>query len=187
MTSVILPSPSNQPAWVDIESVARLDPPPALASWLTQSGLLTERLQHTCQGEFGLQLVSERLGPPDRLLIDRVDNIVGLNREVLFTCDSNGLVFARTSIASAILTAFPWLESLGEQALGPTLARHGCRSRGPLEVACVPAALCRLPANITEQESVWCRRYPFLLEDESIWVLEFFLPGLATHCLAPAP
>jgi chorismate--pyruvate lyase len=155
---------------------------PAAASWLAETGLLTEKLRACCGGQAGLTLVSLAEAPIEAadVAVLNAGSHAALVREVELTCDGRPWVFAQTLIPLATLARQRWLSSLGTAALGERLAAVAGIERGPLEFARLEPGdrLYRralrdrrdLPAEL------WARRSWFGIAGDRILVQEVFLP-----------
>jgi chorismate--pyruvate lyase len=163
--------------------VAALRPEPRALEWLTEQGLLTERVRSRCAGEFGLRIVEERhdvLAPADAAALGVAD-LSAFFREIELTCDDTPVVFAQTLVPDATLAAEPWLALLGNDALGPRLAAMGGAVRDPLEFArLTPVDLLfeRAMRDVATPTAVlWARRARYRLATHCLIVQEVFLPG----------
>jgi chorismate--pyruvate lyase len=155
-----------------------------VVGWLTEAGLLTERIRRSCAGDFGLRVVDERhdlLSPQDATAL-RVQDLSAFVREVELTCDDAARVFAQTLVPAATLAAEPWLALLGNDPLGPRLATLGGALRDPLEFTLLGpgdallARACRqMPAP---PGTLWARRARYRLATHCLMVQEVFLPGV---------
>jgi len=184
MTALPIPAAldaASTPRWT--REIADLGAGPVARSWLTESGLLTERLREQCPGEFGLRIVSERLGllsPADARAL-AVTDLSAFIREIELTCDTTAAIFAQTLVPAATLAAEPWLSALGRDALGPRLARMGGALREPLEFARLGPddALFRraLRGPAPAPAALWARRARYRLATHCLIVQEVFLTG----------
>lgn len=152
-------------------------------TWLTEPGLLTERIRRGCSGEFGLRIVEERYGllsPADATALSVAD-LSAFIREIELTCDSTPRIFAQTLVPAATLAAEPWLALLGNDALGPRLATMGGAARDPLEFACLGPGDSLFVRACHDLEEVpvelWARRARYRLATHCLIVQEVFLPG----------
>ena len=162
--------------------LARLAAPAPLQDWLAGEGLLTERVRCACAGTAGLRVIGEYQAtlPTAEAALLATDPAGGFFREIHLTCDERPWVFAQTLIPAATLAAAPWLGHMGEEALGPRLARAPGASRGPLEFArLLPGdplyrrASAGATRTVTE---LWARRATYRLSGLGLVVHEVFLP-----------
>jgi chorismate--pyruvate lyase len=170
----------RSPVWT--REPADLAAGPETLSWLTEKGLLTDRVRDACPGKFDLRIVAERhdlLSPADAAALAVID-LSAFIREIELTCDGLARVFAQTLVPAATLAAEPWLAALGNDALGPRLARLGGALRDPLEFArLLPGdrlferALHAAPAA---PAALWARRARYRLATHCLIVQEVFLP-----------
>ena len=172
----------HDPRWT-----ARLDDcepaaPPAAAAWLTEPGLLTERLRACCAGKPGLTVIAEAdstLAAADAAVLKASGNAAFV-REIELTCDGRAWVFAQTLIPQATLARQRWLSSLGRAALGERLAAVPGLERGPLEFARLVAGDRLYHRALRERSdppaSLWARRSWFAIAGDRLLVHEVFLP-----------
>jgi chorismate--pyruvate lyase len=172
----------HDPRWT-----ARLDDcepaaPPAAAAWLTEPGLLTERLRACCGGQPGLTVLAAAaaaLAAPDAAVLKASGNAAFV-REIELTCDGRAWVFAQTLIPQATLARQRWLSSLGRTALGERLAAVPGLERGPLEFARLVAGDRLYHRALRERSdppaSLWARRSWFAIAGDRLLVHEVFLP-----------
>lgn len=173
--------PAAVPAWVGPGAATGV--PPGALGWLTERGLLTERVRDRCPASFGLRIVEERrdlLERADQRFLEAPDARCFV-REIELTCSATALVFAQTLVPAATLAAEPWLAELGTDALGPRLARTGHAQREPFEFARLdPAhALYRRAWRTggAGPAALWARRARYRLGVHALVVQEVFLPG----------
>lgn len=173
---------ADAPAW--LAPAAALGAPPAVLGWLTEAGLLTERVRGRCPGRFGLRIVEERhdaLEPGDARALGVADPRCFV-REIELTCADAAMVFAQTLVPATTIAAEPWLAELGNEALGPRLARTGHARREAFEFARLqPAhALYRRAWRTAAAgpQTLWARRARYRLGPQPLVVQEVFLPGL---------
>jgi chorismate--pyruvate lyase len=156
--------------------------PRAVAGWLAETGLLTERLRACCGGQAGLRLVSLAEAPiaADDAGVLKSAGSVALVREVELTCDGRPWVFAQTLIPKATLARQRWLSSLGTAALGERLAAVPGIERGPLEFARLEAGDRLYDRALRDRRDppadLWARRSWFAIDGDRILVQEVFLP-----------
>lgn len=165
-------------------SLAGFSPPaaPAAAAWLTEQGLLTERLRACCGGKQGLTVISEREAPlaaAESALLQAPGNAAFV-REIELTCDGRPWVFAQTLVPLATLARHGWLSTLGEAALGERLAAVPGIRRGPLEFARLTPGVAlfhrALRDSATPPAELWARRSWFAIDGNRLLVQEVFLP-----------
>lgn len=157
-------------------------PSAAAAAWLSEPGLLTERLRACCAGQAGLVVVSEAEAPiaaEDAALLGAPGNAAFV-REIELTCDGRPWVFAQTLVPQAMLARQRWLTSLGRAALGERLAQVPGIERGPLEYTRLTAGE-RLYGRALRDRSqppaaLWARRSWFAIDGQRLLVQEVFLP-----------
>ncbi len=176
------PLATDGPHWTD--SAAALGAPPAILGWLSEAGLLTERVRRGCTGGFGLRIVEQRedrLAPADARLLGATDPRCFV-REIELTCGGAARVFAQTLVPASTVAAEPWLAELGTEALGPRLARTGNARREPFEFARLEPGHAlfgrawRDPKDAPE--ALWARRACYALGPARLVVQEVFLPGV---------
>ena len=148
-------------------------PNKVIQGWLSEGGLLTQRLRDNCGKRFKMRLLDSRTGSVS----------AGLRREVLLCCGDNACIYAVTEIPATTLAAHAWLSKLGDEPLGEALRSRDNVTRSAFEYALIDAA--RLPADINPEQPVWARRSEFSIGGDALAVTEVFLPGLA-HCSADA-
>jgi chorismate--pyruvate lyase len=154
----------------------------AVAAWLVEPGLLTERLRACCDGQPGLALVSESEAPlaaADAALL-AASGSAAFVREIELTCDGRPWVFAQTLVPQATLARHGWLAGLGRAALGERLAALPGLERGPLEFARLTAGDRLYHRALRERrdapEALWARRSWFAIGGDRLLVQEVFLP-----------
>lgn len=156
--------------------------PPAALAWLTEPGLLTERLRACCGGKQGLTVISEREAPlaaVESALLQSPGNAAFV-REIELTCDGRPWVFAQSLIPLATLARHGWLSTLGEAALGERLAAVPGIRRGPLEFARLTPGVALFHRALREgappPPELWARRSWFAIDGNRLLVQEVFLP-----------
>ena len=161
--------------------------PAGLAAWLTDTGLLTERIRAAARAAPGVRVVAERLGflsAEQQALLEAPVASCFL-RQVELVGAGRPWVFAESLIPDHTLELHPWLAELGDSSLGATLAAIAGVGRGAFEFAPLPAAhplaksaLARVAGT---PEVVWARRSWFALRGRRLLVQEVLLPG-AERC-----
>jgi len=180
--------PATQPEllqpsrWTARLDECRPEAPPAAAAWLSEPGLLTERLRACCNGVTGLSVVSEADAPlaaQDAAVLQASGNAAFV-REIELTCDGRPWVFAQTLIPQATLAHQRWLSALGRAALGERLAAVPGLERGPLEFARLVAGDRLYHRALRDRSdppsSLWARRSWFAIAGHRLLVQEVFLP-----------
>ena len=160
------------------------DAPAALAGWLTELGLLTDRIRDACGAAAGLRLLEERLGllsaEQQALLLAPSANC--LQRRVALTARERVWVYAESLIPEHTLERHPWLGLLGVSSLGAALAARSEITRGRFEFALLPAAhplvTQALACTGVRPGGVWARRSWFALGGRRLLVQELFMPEL---------
>ena len=105
------PEARPAPCWTARLEECRPEAPPAAAAWLSEPGLLTERLRACCDGQPGLSVISEAEAPlaaHDAAVLQASGNAAFV-REIELTCDGRPWVFAQTLIPQATLARQRWL------------------------------------------------------------------------------
>ena len=156
--------------------------PARLADWLTEPGLLTDRIRAASGAPVTVRIVDEHLAvlsPEQQALLEAGSNSC-FARRVELVAGGHPWVYAETLIPDHTLELHPWLAELGDSSLGSTLAECADVTRGPFEFAPLPAshplaaqALARLGETA---EVVWARRSWFALRGHRLLVQELFLP-----------
>lgn len=158
--------------------------PPALFSWLTEPGLLTDRIQAVCGAPAGLTVIDERLGYLTRdeqaLLLAPLSSC--FVREVELTANGRPWIYACSLIPDHTLEKHGWLAELGTSPLGATLREIPDLDRSPFEFAPLPAShplAVRATARLeTKPDYVWARRAWYSIKRCRLMVQEVFLPEL---------
>lgn len=181
------PLPSQAAALLDqttcwTADVDALRPAAAARSWLTEPGLLTERVRGRCPAAFGLRIVDQRhdlLDAADAQALE-VTDLSAFFREIELACGGTALVFAQTLVPDATLAAEPWLALLGNDALGPRLASMGGALREPLEFARLSPGEALFERAVRDAAAapheLWARRARYRLATHRLIVQEVFLP-----------
>ena len=166
------------------ESLDDFNPPAAkaAAAWLTEPGLLTDRLRACCNGRQGLVVISERevpLAAAESALLQAPGNAAFV-REIELTCDGRPWVFAQSLIPLTTLARHGWLATLGDTALGERLAALPGLERGPLEFARLTPGVAlfhrALRQSADPPAGLWARRSWFAIDRARLLVQEVFLP-----------
>lgn len=175
----------HEPRWYP-EHSSRLGPPAGVFDWLSDTGSLTRRVQHACDGCFRVKVRRQsRLRPlPSEIArLAMRGHVVALVREVSLHCDERPWVFARTLIPlSSLRGSARRLTMLGNRPLGALLFADPSAERGMMEFArLLPGHhLFELAADGLGQRpaELWGRRTLFRFAGKPLLVNEIFLPDL---------
>ena len=159
--------------------------PPRLYGWLTEPGLLTERIERRTGVPVHVHVLDERVGflsaDQQALLGARLDSC--LVRRIALVSGGTPYVYAETLVPDHTLELNPWLAELGNRSLGTALAEYGDVIRGPLELAALPAshplATRALDLADASTDTLWARRSWFAIGGMRLLVQEAFLPTVA--------
>jgi len=160
--------------------------PAELASWLIDSGSLTQRLQAYNQHDFSVQLLSTHwMKPlPDECLSLGIPLAeMAYQREVRLMDGAEANVYARTVIPLATFQAMKQrFNALGNRPLGDLLFTDSSVKRGAIEIACLKPGQWLYEMAVLEEsvrpEKLWGRRSHFYLSGKKLLVNEIFLPTL---------
>lgn len=160
--------------------------PQNLASWLTDSGSLTRRLQQHNQHGFAVDLLGNSWIKPlmdESLKLNLRLTELSYQREVRLMDGQQANVYARTIVPLATYKAMPYrFNQLGNKPLGEVLFTDPSVKRGDIEVArLVPGQWLYEMAVLEENcrpDELWARRSPFLIKGKPLLVNEIFLPAL---------
>jgi chorismate lyase len=155
--------------------------PAALAAWLTDTGLLTERIRTASGAAPAVRVVAEQLGflSAEQQALVAAPAASCFVRQVELLGGGRPWVFAESLIPDHTLELHPWLAELGDSSLGATLAGLSGVERGPFEFAPLPAshplAASALARGAGRPGVVWARRSWFALCGRRLLVQEVFL------------
>lgn len=155
--------------------------PASVRGWLTEEGLLTDRIAAACGVPAGLTVIEQRVGflSREQQALLRAPATSCFVREIVLTGRGQPWVFAQTLVPDCTLEAHPWLAELGEASLGATLAGLSGIERGSFEYAPLPDAhplgARALASAATASGSAWARRSWFALRGRRLLVQEVFL------------
>ena len=162
-----------------------------IASFLFQTGSLTNYIQQRCQGAFNIELKSESWRDPileESYLLKLEDQENVFIRESWLKCENQSLVYARTTIPRKTLEGKGQkLAQSGTNPLGEILFADKTMSRSNLLYAEIPPE-CELYKTSTNDsllgEKVWGRQSIFYIEQKPLLIIEIFLPTIieCTHC-----
>jgi chorismate lyase len=172
------------PRWSTRLDLSQPAAPTAAAAWLSEPGLLTDRLRACCDGQPGLSVVGESDAPlaqADAAVLEVAGGSMAFVREVVLTCDGRAWSFAQTLVPQATLMRQRWIATLGNAALGERLAAVPGIERGPLESARLIAGHALYHRALRERRDLpallWARRSWFAIDGDRLLVQEVFLPG----------
>ncbi len=160
--------------------------PTELASWLTDTGSLTRRLQKYNKHDFSVHNLGNSWIRP---MVDECQ-LLGIpttqmtyQREVRLMDGDEANVYARTIIPLATYQAMKHrFNRLGNKPLGDLLFTDPTVKRGPIEIACLKPGQWLYEMALLEEnsrpEELWGRRSYFYLGGKILLVNEIFLPIL---------
>jgi len=154
-----------------------------IKSWLFDSGSLTTRLVHHCNGKFSVKVLSvQRATPtPDEVKVLKLKaRNHSIIREVLLLCEDRPVVYARTIIpVSSLRSSLRGIVKLGNKSLGAVLFADKKMLRKPMEITLLKEShKCHAWTRYKGKKSIWGRRSVFIIKGQEILVSEFFLPDL---------
>jgi len=160
--------------------------PKELASWLTDKGSLTRRLQQHNESDFSVQLLGNswmRPMPDECQLLAIPTSQMAYQREVRLMDGEQANVYARTVIPLDTFQAMKHrFNTLGNKPLGELLFTDPTVKRGPIEIACIKPGQWLYEMALLEEnmrpEYLWGRRSYFYLGGKILLVNEIFLPTL---------
>lgn len=143
-----------------------------VASWLLDTGSLTERVQANTTS-FSLQVVGEGKVPlhsnESAMLKESAEHYQ--IREVLLKAGGTPWIFARSVLPEALVNSE--FRELGSEPLGKRLFNDSRFVRGEFEVCRVSLP----PLSTSEVPVLWGRRSSFTFESYTMLVAEVFLPA----------
>jgi chorismate--pyruvate lyase len=159
-------------------------PTQAAASWLYETGSLTERLRRTVDKDVRVSIVLHCRHKPfytESRLLNLPERRFCLIREVILHALGRPLILARTVIpADTLKGPHGNLAKLGTRPLGEVIFSYPSLKRRLLQIADLTPSIWNTPlqncAAITE--SVWGRRTVYEIAGRPLIVNEFFLPAL---------
>lgn len=165
--------------WQLMDTVQNL--PGSVEDWLAEPGSLTARVRSRCPENFRLRVIDQRREPDVALFEDVVPSEI-FCREITLGCGDTPLVFARTRIPAATISANPWLGELGTTPLGARLYDEPGYMRGRFFVARMvrgDALYDYVNENVTAlRAELWARKARVELSGAPFEICECFLPGL---------
>ncbi|NOQ94973.1 MAG: chorismate lyase [Methylophaga sp.] len=160
--------------------------PKELASWLTDTGSLTRRLQQHNTDAFSVHVLGNcwmRALPDECQLLGVPMTQMAFQREVRLMDGDTAKVYARTVVPLHTFQAMKHrFNSLGNRPLGELLFTEPTVKRGPIEIACLKPGQWLYEMAVLEENSrpdeLWGRRSHFYLGGKILLVNEIFLPTL---------
>lgn len=151
--------------------------------WLFDPGSLTAKIKESCQGEFRVQLLSQkRMSPtPDEI------RVLGLRyrshaiiREVILFCEEKPWIYARSVIPVTTLKGpLRRLAYLGNKPLGELLFADRSIFRGDVEASVMsPDHDNYRWTGVQTRHVIFGRRSVFYQRRKKLLVSEFFLPSI---------
>lgn len=160
--------------------------PADLASWLTDTGSLTRRLQQHNQYGFAVDLLGNSWIKPltdESLKLKLRLAELSYQREVRLMDGDKANVYARTIVPLATYKAMPYrFNQLGNKPLGEVLFTDPTVKRGEIEITCLKPGQWLYEMALLEEndrpEELWARRSAFYIRGKALLVNEVFLPAL---------
>lgn len=181
--------PSGEWLAQPLESLHR-QPPLALLSWLLHPGSLTAALKQLSDGDFRVQVLSQRWQQPrleERRALALRERGRALVREVLLYGRGQPWVYARSVLPERCLQGRSrYLRSLDSRPLGELLFSEPDIRRGPIVLNQLRRnPYCQLQELAAEGDSAWGRRSTFWLQDKPLLVSEAFLVAFRPEWAPP--
>ena len=166
---------------------SRLNIPDNAASWIYESGSITQRLRDYYGSSVRVQVLNnqwQRAFISESRLLKSSPTKYTLTREVLLYAGDIPLVLARTIIPErTIRSAHQNLSHLGNRPLGEVIFSYPKLERLALEITQVSCNLWReeIQQKIQIKQSLWGRRTVYAIHHHPLLVSEFFLPEILNH------
>ncbi len=174
----------RQPAWFRDRCGIKSDIPREAASWIYETGSLTQRLKKKCGIHFRVAVLNQgwvRPWPDEARMLHLKRSQTALVREVLLFCSRQPLIVARTIIPRTTLKgAQRRLASLGTRPLGEVIFTYPALRRDRLDTGQVHTLDWnpRIAESLAIDRSVWGRRTVYDIAGRKLLVCEFFLPAV---------
>ncbi len=162
-------------------------PPSAdgFASWLSDHGSLTRRIQQRCT-DFRVRNMCSQAAPAacdEVMLLGQPPRQSIYTREVFLYADGIPVVFAHSVVATRHLRgAWHALQNLGSRPLGALLFAHPLVERAPLRFKLLRPRHVLYRRAVAELKAppgfLWARRSLFMLHGAPLLVTEVFLPDI---------
>ncbi|OZG75492.1 hypothetical protein BTA51_01265 [Hahella sp. CCB-MM4] len=170
--------------WHHFQRVPQHVLPSPWRDWVLDRGSLTKRLIETSDGDFRVEVISQRNGfplPTELEALGLTQRQSCIIREVALICFDQPWVYARSIVPNATLSGSARrLAHLGNKPLGAFLFNAPDMERGPLELTQYHN-LFKGELIPGEPLSGWGRRSVFYLGDKPLLVCEFFTPRIISH------
>ena len=177
----------KEPIWFCNRLKSRLNIPDNAASWIYESGSITQRLRDYYGSRVRVQVINnqwQRAFISESKLLKTPPGKYTLTREVLLYADDIPLVLARTIMPKhTISTAHRNLSHLGSRPLGEVIFSYPRLERLALEITQVPVHSWRPSIQYMTQttQPIWGRRTIYAIHHHPLLVSEFFLPAILNH------
>ena len=159
-------------------------PPDHICSWLFDASSLTARLIRYSDGDFRVELLSEKVCRPTRdeaEILNITGNRSALIRQVRLYCRGKAVVYARTVIPMKTLSgAQRSYGNLDARPLGAMLFSDRTMRRDEVMVTQLTPENLLYEKTGAQGEAVWGRRSVFSVGGKPLLVSEYYLPALFT-------
>jgi len=173
---------TNSPLWRKKQHVFNQSLAPELASWIHETGSLTQRLRRDYNNPIMVKLLFHYWRKPflnESLLLKLPTQQFCLIREVVLQdCNAQALILARTVLPPAtIKIAQRNLSHLGTRPLGEVIFAYPYLMRLQSEITCIQSLQWRkdLLQQLPLEPSTWGRRTMYAIKHQPLLVSEFFL------------
>jgi len=174
----------NDPLWFSQQLHSRLTISNQAASWINETGSITQRLRKQYGNNVRVQVLHSQWQKSflsESRLLNTQPKLYHLTREVLLSVDETPLVLARTIIPKkTLLSAQQQLSHLGNRPLGEVIFSYPKLTRTSLEVSHIPQQHwhpeTQKKADI--HQDLWGRRTIYSLNQHPLLVSEFFLASI---------
>jgi len=177
----------KEPTWFCNRLKSRLNIPNSAASWIYETGSITQRLRDYYGPRVRVQILNnqwQRSFISESRLLNTPTEKYTLTREVLLYADDTPLILARTIIPQhTISSAHRNLSHLGNRPLGEVIFSYPRLERLALEITQVQCHQWKHSIQQTTQidQALWGRRTVYAIHHHPLLVSEFFLPVIFQH------
>ncbi len=176
----------KEPFWKSAARVRRASIPGNLDKWLFGKSSLTSRLIKASDGQFSIEVESEKRGLPqrnERMALGLRHGEYVFARQVYLICKGKPWVFARSVIPVKTANGpLRGLTRLGNKSLGSVLFSDPNIQRSALALTRVsnPQKCFDIATKLSQRKAseIWGRRSKFTVRKHPLLVSEFFLPDL---------